>query len=188
MTKLTNAQRDDIRIIAICDTFDKEQEALLDKEHDLFERIYNSFVLESERKLLAKVPPEWLKQSSRFYVNAGGYRIVMRARKPFPDKWEYNRIDLKDQQMIEEVRAHEAAHDAYKDRRSNADKALANLLKSVTTFERLKQAWPEGKEYWEPLWIEAVKPTNLPSVEVKSINAMLGLPKDALVAPMEAAA
>lgn len=186
MTKLTNAQRDAIQNIAIRDTFDKEYEAIRDREHDLFERIYNSLVSESERKILAKVPSEWLRQSDSFYINAGGYQIMMRTKKSFPDKWNYSRIDLKDQEMIEEVRAYEAAYDDYKVRRREADKALGNLLKSVTTFERLKQAWPEGKEYWEPLWVAAVTPTNLPSVEVKSINAMLGLPKDVVQAAQAA--
>lgn len=177
MTRLNNDHRERIERAAVADTFDKEQAELKAQEYALFDRIYNWAVPEAERELLAKVAEHWLIRRQHFNVNAAGWRIQFSTSKPYPDKWGYDTINLTDEQLIAEVRAYADAYEDYRKRRSAGIGALENMLSMARTFEALQKSWPEGKDYWEPVWLNETNKT-LPAVDVTSVNRMLGLPKE----------
>lgn len=64
-------------------------------------------------------------------------------------------------------------------RRSNLRAEVRAVLDSVTTINKLLSVWPEAKE----LLPSSAKPQvkNLPSVNVESLNAAIGLPTDETV-------
>jgi len=70
----------------------------------------------------------------------------------------------------------EAKEKELKERRSNLRAEVRAMVDSVTTINKLLLVWPEAKE----LLPASAKPKtkNLPSVNVESLNAAIGLPTD----------
>lgn len=178
--KLTKEYRDRIERLAIADTFDKEREALRAREHALFDKVFNAVVPENVRELF-DVMQDWVKTSPWHIVNAGGWQVNFVTEKHYPvsNANGYNsRLDLTDEALIEEVRAFSTERDAFDERRRAASHALETMLANAKTFNRLKESWPEGKDYWEPVWVEATT-NQLPALDISTVNKALGLPKEA---------
>jgi len=180
MTKLTNISRDSIIDAAIADRFGEKQEELIAKRAKLAMKVYDTVVTKEEQKLLAKVYRVWLRTADCLRANAGGWIIELRLEEPLPTKWSWHEtINLTDPALIEEVRACANEMQDLRDAKDNAHRLLGTLLREAKTFAQLKAAWPDGKAYWEPVWIAATDKVALPAVQVAEVNKAFGLPKEA---------
>lgn len=177
MTRLNNLHRDAILRAALNDTVVKEHETIKARGEALFKQIFEQLVPKKERELLDKVPKEWLCKGNSFTINAAGWQVRLNLKENYPNKWSWGTINLTDEKLIEAVRTHAEAEEASRHRVVDAKEALKNLLAKAPSFERLKEAWPEGKDYWEPVWVIETRKT-LPALDVKSVNEKLGLPKE----------
>lgn len=178
MTKLTASNREEILRNAIADTFDKQRAEMRAREEALFDRVYDHAVPQITRDLLEQVPSEFLQKTNVFMVNAAGWQVRFELSKTRPTRWGWGGISVTDLDLSEEVRALSAEKETMNERHREGQLALSSLLSKATTFERLKASWPEGKDYWEPVWTRETS-KQLPAIDVATVNKALGLPKEA---------
>lgn len=68
--------------------------------------------------------------------------------------------------------------DAVESKKKAVEVQIAALVERAGTVRALAELWPEGREYWQPLWDKWKAGRSLPTVDVEAINKLIGLPKD----------
>lgn len=187
MARMNQTHRTEIREAALKDIYIPIRDDLERRRAELFDRIYNAAVSDDERKAMAGIDPAWLCMSQHFQVNAGGYVLSFMLKKAYPSKWNsraYDRINITDEGLIQEARDMQTEDEGLTTQYRRAYDSLFNLLDSARTFEALAKSWPEGEEYWKPVW-EREKGQSLPAIQVSEVNRVLGLPKPAVIEQVE---
>ena len=184
--RLTNDLREAIASEAVAHAFDPRKAALTKAEGALAEEAYNHVFPESERKLITKIPSNWVRFDSCLRFNVAGLTIDLNAAGDgFPVPYQINgqhgqrgyscyrlgSIEVGD--LATRIQAHAKAVDDMKSERRVALKQLQAMLAKITTLKRLREIWPEGAQFYAK-W-EAAPAQTLPTIRVDEINAMLGL-------------
>lgn len=58
---------------------------------------------------------------------------------------------------------------------AQAKATLEAMLKGLSTFAKLEEQWPEGKKFYQSLPVDFPFQHNVPAVQIKELNAMLGI-------------
>ena len=205
-TRLSKAMREDIAVTAIRDRFTDEVMDLVKRRAALAVAVYNIGYSAKERALIASLPDGWLEeeayvaasfvgQSEYVYFDGRAYLGYAPARKhgASPDyrtlfygvslegehyarvPYSSNRIDVANGPVNEE---RSSINSAQKNLIELVNGTLATTLAALsnfTTFEKLIDAWPEI----EPTARKCLKvstPAQLPAVNARRLNEVLGLP------------
>lgn len=181
--RLTNDLRETIALQAVAHAFDPRIAALAKAEEGLAEEAYNHVFPESERKMIAKVPRNWVRFDQNLRFNVAGLTINLTAAgEGFPVPYSINgyrgyschklgTIEAGD--LATRIQAHAKALEDLKSERRVALRHMQAMLAKITTLKRLREIWPEGAQFYAK-W-EAVPAQTLPTIRVDEINAMLGL-------------
>lgn len=85
------------------------------------------------------------------------------------------RMTVTDTTLIERHRAFLAENDAIKVETEKVSATLNAMLKNIQTYARLESDWPEGKKFYHSLPVDFPFQHQVPAVQVKELNALLGL-------------
>ena len=181
--RLTNDLRETIASQAVAHAFDPRRAALAKQEEALAEEAYNHVFPESERKLIAKIPSNWVRFDQCLRFNVAGLTVNLNAAgEGFPVPYQINghrgyschrlgTIEAGD--LADRIQAHAKAVEDMRSERRVALKQIGAMLAKITTLKRLREIWPEGAQFYAK-W-EAAPAQTLPTIRVDEINAMLGL-------------
>lgn len=182
MTRVTNDIRGMISRATITEQFAKRR-AEIDKRSDklacaIHAHVYNK----SELTKVAELPEEWVKRGNKFRVNAGGWTIDVLSKKALPIMRDY-RADgysmfttlTADTKLCEDFRQFATDVKQLDEDIKKAETALGVVLGSANTFAQLRETWPDGAKFYNPLEPKNEN-TKLPAIKVAEVNALLGLP------------
>lgn len=145
-----------------------------------------------EGKLLDKVKGAnmtgYVKSPRLYAINLGGMRVNINFngnedyygeakevyKSPVPDGYSINYAA--DHKFTKEFLSIEGDCDVTKGKREGIATQVRATIHQFTTIKKLLEAWPEAKDLL-PSKIEESK-ANLPAVQVKDLNCLIGLPKD----------
>lgn len=197
-TKLNADIRAEIAKNALKAQFDPRFDALLADEYALCRLVYETVLPKELRDALDvlvashKTGPQFVQVSggnppskypNTYMVDnmhiqtAAGYNINLPAPKDmvkiYSGALRLTDKNDKGRKLSEAVAAMSERREKLKQARSDAATALEQSLKRVSTFEKLIEAWPEGKKFYQspPL----AKPLPVPAVRFSEVNAMLGI-------------
>ncbi len=186
--KLTIEKRDYIISDCVDATFKKREAALLKARTTFADALY-AHVFVNIEKLAAKLPANWIQLTKEIFITCDGY-----SKCRWPNKGEGNAtFDLsKNQACPHRYLGNEFVIDPEHKFFNPAQKllvefnsinkgkeelreSLRGLLYSVNTLAQLKEAWPEGAQYFP---VEEVKTTAVINYDAaKKVNSIMGLPK-----------
>ena len=176
MSKITNDIREKICRKAIASAFDPKALAITKEENALAIECYNHIFPKKIRDIIATVPPEWIRACDCLRFNAAGWSVQLCAGKKMPTPAS-NNCDMLGSltgDIADKVQAFSTAKKKLGEDRSLAARKMEGFLSGFTTFKKLEEAWPEGKEFYAVF--NADRPSaNVPAVITKEINDMLGL-------------
>lgn len=85
------------------------------------------------------------------------------------------RMQITDRALIDRHRACLAEAEALRSDTEKVKTTLTAMLQNMQTFARLEQDWPEGKPFYHSLPVDFPFNHNVPAVQVKELNTLLGL-------------
>lgn len=190
--KLNKTNREEIINAAIRETFKLALADLENARTTLADAVYEHAFGEYE-KLARKLPKGWLEETSRITIKCsgfswrGGYENAgrpeeasneMKMSKPrlMPRNVNDAFTVANDHLALEQAQTVATMHVKLYDAKKALREKLTALVYSVTSTEKLREAWPEGARF---LPDDAIKPNRLPvSVNLtREVNAMMGLVK-----------
>lgn len=175
MTRLTKSMREMILNNAIADKFKKQQDEFEQREMDIADAIYLEVTTKEEReavKILIK--KGWLSSSHSMFVSARGYSTNLVTREPVL----YNMSRLQTVKNSDALIEYLTAKNKFNETLQDTKHKLRRMLESISSVKQLREAWPEGAEYYDPVAKQYTRTPNLPTVRVEEINKLLGLPKE----------
>lgn len=109
--------------------------------------------------------------------NVGGQRVAFFCDKRLPTNHSYNNstMVIKDQVLIDRVRAWQGATEDLKKNYATAYETLTAMLKAQPTYERLEKDWPEGRPFYKSLPVDYPYQHQVPALQVAALNHLLGL-------------
>lgn len=197
-TRLNSDIRHEIVKNAIKAQFDPRFDALLVDEYALAVTVYETVLPQDLREALAVIGKYHVKGPQFVQISTGakpsvyphthmldyvavhtaqGFNILLPAPKDmvkiYSGALTLNDKNDKGRKLSEAVSAISERRTKLKQARVDAEKALEQSLRRVTTLEKLCEQWPEGKKFYQspPL----AKPIALPVIRFAEVNAMLGL-------------
>lgn len=185
MSRLTNGVREAITASAVAHAFEPKLEALKTEADALAREAYALLFTEDEIAKVRAVPDHWFRLDECLRFNAGGYQVrlsLIGGGLPVPYRTrdsDYGGYhcgvlgSVPHGDLCDRLRAHADAEEAYKAERRKAYHSVTAMLSAVTTVKRLREAWPEGEQFYAPY--EGETATTLPAVRVDEVNAALGL-------------
>lgn len=105
----------------------------------------------------------------------GGQYHQYPVLKTLPVDAGHSRMTIKDEKLIERHRAYLAEDDAIKAETEKVSATLNAMLKNIQTYARLESDWPEGKKFYHSLPVDFPFQHQVPALQVKELNALLGL-------------
>lgn len=185
MAKLTRYFREAIARRAVSHAFDPRQADLAVAEDMLAREAYNLIFPAKEQALVATVPTNWFRLDACLQFNVGGQRITLNVAGdglPVPYRMKGNDSGtynchvvgvIEHGELCDRIQAHAQLVETVKSERRAALRATENMLNAVTTTGKLKEAWPQGEQFYADY--EDAPAPSLPAVRVDEINAILGL-------------
>lgn len=182
--KLTKYIREDIAKSALS-VFKEREEALRQREHDLgMEGYYAAFTPEDRAKAL-DLKEGWLREDGCLRFNAGGYNLTFTVNTPVrvPYSTPYGcgyscnvLASIHDEDLVRRMQEFAQEKEKFLEEKKAAYRATLLLVEKFSTVKALKEAWPEGYEFYKSYDGSPVR-AKLPAIRVDEINAMLGLTK-----------
>lgn len=180
--KLNKANREQIISAAIAAAF-KTRDAAHEKQRTAFaDALYQCAYGEAE-KLAKKLPQGWAAGRDYLTIRCAGFRrygargaparLVMSKTRLFPP---YNsEIEVDEQHALyvdaqTVVREHDAIESAKEELRTK----LHALVHSVSTTEKLREAWPEGAKFMPAEVAKVPSTLPVPHDLVATVNALMG--------------
>lgn len=171
---------------AVNDTFDDRKKELKDREAKLGMEGYETMFSEAVRKQAAAMPKEWIRQDACLRFNAGGYNLLFNVPEPVPvpihtRPYGYggscNKLaDIPHGDLCDRMQKWAQDCKTLTDEINQANRSVMNLVTRFSSIKRLKEAWPEGYEFYKAYEGEPVK-VPLPALRIDELNKVLGLPK-----------
>jgi hypothetical protein len=178
--RLNSGYRAEIVRAAIENAFSKEEKVLLQREHALAKRSYETLVTPKTRRWLDEAPKGWLPMRTHIELNVAGLSVTLHLAREsaIPDsidgKYQAKLGSIPEGVLANEIQELLAAQEAVKARKKTAHATLQALVEQHTTTDDLAKAWPEGKAFLVKLERKVPVP-NLPAVRIEDLNKMLGL-------------
>ncbi len=184
--KLTNAIREEIICHCLTHTFKARHERLEKARTVLADELYNLAFGEAE-KIARKLPAGWLSDMTYIEISCDGFSWNGRNPAQFANhSLKLSKPRLKPRVITKEftiqrdaphpckskaeaiVQEHVALYACEQELRQK----LTTLLASVTTLDKLREAWPQGSKFFP----EARKPVKLPVPHelASQVNALMG--------------
>lgn len=176
--RLTEALRNTIRSRMIEHRFSEERKAVDEAFSKLADDVYCDVFSETDRRKMKRLPDGWLPERDEIAVKFGVTvtHVKFDAKRRVPESMD---------RYARAAKVYPASHaltqryDQLSKRRSDlkgaeaeARRQITAALSSVNTLKRLHEVWPESKQFTKDL--DPSKPS-LPSVPVKTLNAMLNI-------------
>lgn len=177
MTTLTKEMRSQITRAAILEAYKKKFDDMAKLESRLAIEAYNHIFPKKVRDQALAMPDKWVRLDSCLRINAGGWDLQLHCEKSLPVPYTgggCGRLGSISGDLAIKIQDFSTAKKQAKEDYRNAEIKLTGFLSSFTTVKRLKDAWPEGKKYYESFDVTR-NPDQLPAVITTEINAMLGL-------------
>lgn len=170
--RLTQYMRDKIARRAVEAAFEAPMKALAQDEDALARDAWNEIVPPAERDALATTPTRFLSRERGLALKHEGMCFLLTfAGEPPPAPQDKKRYEVS-RAIFERAQALDARRRQVKEAHDRARAAVEALVGSATTLRKLCEVWPEG----EPFYADIEPPTpQLPAVDARSVNAMLGL-------------
>jgi hypothetical protein len=179
----------------------KERQTFALVEQELMVECYNAVVPKATQVMLEHLQNaplnghKWLSCVEGLRFNVAGQTVqfnqanIMPVTKRIPfitpyQTWHQNlgTITLdKHKKLVERIRDWQGKVEKEKADYETAVITLDLLLKSVSTVEKLKQYWPEGKDFFSSPPCETRAASGVPAVQIEALNKMLGIKTEDLV-------
>lgn len=178
MTRLTNEMRDAICTRALTKAFKKQEEDHKDQEHRIGLELYAASF---DKKVLGqakRMPEKWIRQDACLRFNCAGYDLTFSLKKPVPVPYSTHcaRLGNISGALAEKAQKHAQQWQDIRKKQQETRQALRAVLFGVSTLKQLKEAWPEGKEFYAMYDITSPQSKGgVPAVQIQTVNAMLGL-------------
>ena len=176
MSNITKGIRERICRKAIGATFDPKKQAMDKEENKLAIEAYNHIFPKKIRDIIATVPEEWIRHCECLRFNATGWQVQLCAGKKMPTPAS-NNCDMLGSltgEISDKVQAFSTAKKKLNEDRNLAARKMLGFLEQFRTFKKIKEAWPEGKEFYAEFDADR-QSANVPAVITKEINEMLGI-------------
>jgi hypothetical protein len=176
MTRLTKEMRESIAIRASNTSFLAEYEAIKKEEHKIGMALYEEAFDKKVRGQAARMPKHWMRQDGCLRFNCGGYDLTFTVKEavPVPSSTHCARLANITGELAVTAQKHAEKIQDLKKRNKDAQRALLAMLHGIGSIKQLKNAWPEGAEFYSMYDIESPK-AGVPAVQIAEINSMLGL-------------
>lgn len=179
MAQLTKSLRERMCRRVLNNAFSEKIDELKRVQVQLADKIYND-IYGAHLKTMNSLPKGYFKSQGYLYISIAGQEHYLSFSESKivahnHDKRDKAKLYVGDEPVaIEWLKAVGDLENLQK-KRSEMEYEVEALLASVTTFKKLWQVWPECKSLLEDF---ESKPTValLPSIQVKKLNAALGLP------------
>lgn len=198
--RLNKEMREEIRHFAMA-KLQKQRHGFALVEQELLIDCYNAVIPPSTLVLietLEKKPVgnfKWFDYDAEISFNVAGQTVRLSQASIFPlDKrimlpvpYQFYSAALgvitivKHKALVERVRDWQSKVEKEKTDYETAVKTLDTLLKSVSTIEKLKQYWPEGKDFFSSPPCQTRAASGVPAVQIEALNKMLGIETKDLV-------
>jgi len=198
--RLNTEMRLEIMRFAIA-KLDKQRQSFAKVEQQLLVECYNAVVPQATRdkiEELEKFPVvghKWFEYATALTFNVAGQTVRLGQANIIPpaEKIEFaspyhcwhqtiGTLTLaKHKALVERVRDWQGKTEKEKAAYGTARKTLQQLLKSVSTVEKLKQYWPEGKDFFSSPPCQTRAASEVPAVQIEALNKMLGIETKDLV-------
>lgn len=178
--RLNSGYRAEIVRAAIENAFSKEEKALLQREHALAKRSYETLVTPKARKWIEDAPKGWLTMCAVLNLNVVGMSVALRTVREIAvppnvaERYSARLGSIPEGALANEIQELLAAKEDVRARKKTAQATLEALVAQHVTTDELAKAWPEGKACWAKLERKVPIP-NLPAVRIEDLNKMLGL-------------
>ena len=177
MSRLTQSIRETIKNRAIKAAFAEREQAMKDAESLLGIEAYESVFPQVIRDQAAAMPDGWLRQDSCLRFNASGWNVTLTLKEgvPVPSaRYGCEVLASLTGDLAERVQARKTASEKLREQRYSAERELAGFLEQFKSFKSMREAWPEGKPFYESFDVEAPK-GGVPAVRVAEINKLLNI-------------
>lgn len=172
--RLTNESRKIILNRLIAHRFDKQRDALLEREYALANECYDTVFDPKTRALLSELPHGWTPRRTVYTGRVAGCWVDLSfgEDKPWPCSSNVESLTHNDPvtqkvlDFINDRKDHATAREA-------AANAIKGTLSSYGTLARLVEAWPEIEPFCYGL---GPVRKNLPAIQTDKLNALLDLP------------
>lgn len=147
---------------------------------------YNIAFTEKDRKKAAELKEGWLREDRCLNFNAGGYSLTFEVNDPVrvPYRTPYGRgyscntlASIQDQDLMKRMQQWAQEVEKLRQEKRDAYRATLLLVGKFSTVKALKEAWPEGYEFYKKYDVAQTNRPQLPALRIEEVNAMLGLPK-----------
>lgn len=184
MTNLSNHHRDEIRRRAIADKYNPLFNALEERENNLAlevrEHLYGPH-LKAAAEFEAN-HPNWLRKGFGLLLNVGWtIELIFKDQQLLPReelRYGQRQIPINDETLREKVRSFANDKRDLNVKRNTDDDTVEKMLSGFKSTRQLREGWPEGKAYWEPVIGLDDKKILPPAIPTSAVNAALGLPKE----------
>lgn len=127
-----------------------------------------------------KPTQEEIKQQTHLIIfNVGGQTHSFPTTYPLPGNQSgYNsgRVGvITDDALRDRIHAFHNTSETLKSEITTTQATMAAMLKNMQTLERLQTEWPEGKQFYASLPVDFPYQHQVPAVQVKKLNELLGL-------------
>ena len=186
--KLTNHHRDAIANAAAAYAFDPKAAALSKTEDMLAHEAYELLFPLSQRVAVKALPKFWFNHVNSLIFNVNGAKITLKflgdavpapavsklgSGNPANGYSPVGAVPAGD--LAERIMKHVDARDSLAKERKAARTDLRAMLGTITTDKQLREAWPEGEEFYSKF---SAAPVSLPAVSMADINKRFGLPPE----------
>jgi len=182
MTRITKDLADTIARSTVNEQFKKRADEIRKEEYAIAMELYKhafDVPMENGKNLLNavnKVPKNWFRMDKCLRFNCEGYQLHLDVEKavPVPYSTECRRLADITGPLAKKAQEFASKKQAARDEFDTAYRALKNMIESCGTVKKLHKTWPEGITFYGK-YLEATEGANLPAVQIKEINKMLGL-------------
>lgn len=167
--RLTKSRKENILNQVIAKLFDKQEEDLATAKRDLAHDIYDDQFDAVEQKLMTSLPNGYLKEGTVFYTYFDNdyLRFTLNESKRFQaNNWQYSefRFDKYENPKHPVFKAFskwKKSEKSFKEEKKKTTAQVNALLESVTTYNKLKELWPEVIQH---VSLDEAKPSSITSL------------------------
>lgn len=176
MTRITNEVRNTIGFRALTTAFKERKENIAKSEDQLAIECYDSVFPKKLQTLLAELPKEWVRRDKCLRFNANGWNVLLNSQTSLPVPYGHGCSILGSlgEDLAKRVQQFSQQRETIRTEYTTASNKLSGFLARFNTFNQLKEAWPEGEEFYKDLGTGRSSPS-VPAVVTSEINTMLGL-------------
>ena len=198
--RLTSGMREEILRFATA-KLQKERQTFAKSEQQLLIDCYCAVVPQATRERLEVIDTKytlynfkWFEYAEDITFNVAGQTVRLgqanipvsqRRKLAIPHHVWHSPLGVltlaKNQKLVERVRDWQGKVEKEKTDYTTAILTLNQLLKSVSTVEKLKQYWPEGKDFFSSPPCQTRAASGVPAVQIEALNRMLGIKTEDLV-------